>query len=115
MFTIETKYGEIVLTEEFLTDLAGNAAINCFGVVGMANKSPVDAVFSLICQDRLSRGIKVRTDGMFVDIDLHIVVSYGTNITTIVNSIAHRIRYIFDSMCGLTVRDINTFVDGMKA
>ena len=53
-------------------------------------------------------------DGAF-DVDLHISVSYGTNITAIVNSIAHRVRYVMEDMCDFKVREINTYVDGMKA
>ncbi len=114
MIKNQTKYGTIIITEEFLTKLAGYAAVNSFGVVGMADKSPVEALYSLVKSDRLSRGIKIHFDGKFVDVDLHIVVAYGTNITSVVNSIAHKVRYVFDDVCKIKVRDVNTFVDGMK-
>ncbi len=115
MIKTENKFGSIILTEEFLANLAGYAATNCFGVVGMAATGPVDKLLSVVRHDRLSRGVRVRGNAECVDIDLHIIVSYGTNITAIVNSIAHKVRYTFEEMCGLKVRDVNTFVDGMKA
>ncbi len=115
MITTTNEYGTVVLSDEFLADLAGYAATNCFGVVGMASSNTADRIFSAVNRKRLSKGVKVRGTNEAVDVDIHIIVSYGTNITAIVNSIAHRVRYLMEDMCGFKVRDINTFVDGMKA
>jgi len=115
MIKTNNELGSIVMSDEFLANLAGYAATNCFGVAGMASAGTRDTVFSAVDKKRLSKGVKIRKCDDSVDIDLHIIVSYGTNITAIVNSIAHRVRYVMEDMCGFKVRDINTFVDGMKA
>lgn len=109
------EYGTIVLSDDFLADLAGYAATNCFGVVGMASSNAKDKIISAVNNKRLSKGVKIRGNNEAVDVDIHIIVSYGTNITAIVNSIAHRVRYLMEDMCEFKVRDINTYVDGMKA
>lgn len=109
------ELGTVTLSDDFLANLAGYAATNCFGVAGMASSDAADKLFSAVNKKRLSKGVKIRKNEDSVDIDLHIIVSYGTNITAIVNSIAHRVRYVMEDMCGFKVRDINTFVDGMKA
>lgn len=109
------EFGTIVLSDDFLADLAGYAATNCFGVVGMASSNAVDKIVSAVDKKRLSKGVKVRGNSEALDLDIHIIVLYGTNITAIVNSIAHRVRYLLEDMCGVKVRDINIYVDGMKA
>ena len=106
--------GTITLSDEFLANLAGYAATNCFGVVGMATSGTTDKIASVVNKKRLSKGVRVREVDGGVDIDLHIIVSYGTNITAIVNSIAHRVRYLMEDICDFHVRDINTYVDGMR-
>jgi len=108
------EYGSIILSDDFLANLAGYAATNCFGVVGMATTGTTDKIVSAVNKKRLSKGVKIRSVNGGVDIDLHIIVSYGTNITAIVNSIAHRVRYLMEDTCGFKVREINTYVDGMR-
>lgn len=115
MIKQQNKLGAIVLSDDFLANLAGYAATKCFGVAGMASSDTADKLFSAVNSKRLSKGVKVRESNGAVDIDLHIIVSYGTNITAIVNSIAHRVRYVMEEMCDFKVREINTYVDGMKA
>ena len=107
------ELGTITLSDEFLANLAGYAATNCFGVVGMATSSTSDKIASVVNKKRLSKGVRIKEIDGDVDIDLHIIVSYGTNITAIVNSIAHRVRYLMEDICDFKVREINTFVDGM--
>ena len=109
------EYGNIALSDDFLADLAGYAATNCFGVVGMASSNAKDKIISVVNNKRLSKGVKVHGGEGYVDLDIHIIVAYGTNITAIVNSIAHRVRYLVEDMCDIKVREINTYVDGMKA
>ena len=108
------EYGSIILSDDFLANLAGYAATNCFGVVGMATSGTSDKIASAVNKKRLSKGVKIRNADGGVDIDLHIIVSYGTNITAIVNSIAHRVRFLLEDICNFKVREINTYVDGMR-
>lgn len=115
MIKKQNNLGTIVLSDEFLSNLAGYAATTCFGVAGMASSDAADKLFSAVNSNRLSKGVKVREVDGAMDIDLHIIVTYGTNITAIVNSIAHRVRYVMEDMCGFKVREINTYVDGMKS
>ncbi len=115
MIKQQNELGSIVLSDDFLANLAGYAATTCFGVAGMASSDTADKLISAVNSKRLSKGVKIRESDGAVDIDLHIIVSYGTNITAIVNSIAHRVRYVMEDMCDFKVREINTYVDGMKA
>jgi uncharacterized alkaline shock family protein YloU len=62
------------------------------------------------------RGVAIRTDksGGLV-IDLHIKVTYGTNITAAVNSIIHKVSFNVEEAAGLSVRKVNVYVDEMTA
>ena len=46
-------------------------------------------------------------------VDLHIAVTYGLNIATIVRSIVGRVRYVAEKATGLEVAKVNVFVDQM--
>ena len=44
MIKIENHLGTIEISQEFIANLAGKAASECFGVVGMVNSTPSQAV-----------------------------------------------------------------------
>ena len=44
---------------------------------------------------------------------MHIVISYGLNISAIVQSIVNKVRYTVEESTGLEVKKVNVFVDSM--
>ena len=46
------------------------------------------------------RGISVRKDGEGLIVDLHIIVSYGVNISAICQSIVNKVRYTVEEATG---------------
>ena len=62
----------------------------------------------------LDQGVQVKSAGTDLVIDLHIIVTYGVNISAIADSIVNKVRYTVEQATGLTVNKVNVFVDGMK-
>ena len=54
-------------------------------------------------------------DGEGLNVDLHIIVTYGLNISAIVKSIVNKVRYTVEDATGLEVHKVNVFVDAMKS
>ncbi len=114
---LENRFGHIEISQEYFSNLIGNAASSCFGVSEMV-ASDVAQGFRFLIQrkrDSLNKGVKVRTAGGQLIVDLHIVVAYGLNITETVKSIVSKVRYVVEEATGLQVKKVNVFVDGMKA
>ena len=61
------------------------------------------------------KGVRVRAAGGRLVVDLHIAVTYGVNISAIVNSIINKVRYTVEEATGLEVAKVNVFVDSMKS
>lgn len=61
------------------------------------------------------KGVKVHITGGRLVLDLHIVVTYGVNISAIVQSIIHKVRYTVEDATGMEVAKVNVYVDGMRA
>ena len=55
----------------------------------------------------------MRDDGLFIE--LHIIITYGLNISAICQSITNKVKYTVEQATGLDVAKIKVFVDGMKA
>lgn len=116
MVKIATAMGTVTLSNEYFANLVGNAASSCYGVVGMVNKNPADGIRSLVFgSDFPEKGVKVSQVNGKLEIEIHIKVVYGLNISAIVKSISHKVRYVVESATGLTVARMSVSVDEMMA
>ncbi|HHV65242.1 MAG TPA: Asp23/Gls24 family envelope stress response protein [Peptococcaceae bacterium] len=111
---METKLGKIEISEEVIATIAGAAAIECYGLVGMASRKISDGVSGLLKRENLSKGVVVTfTDDMLI-IDLNIIVGYGTKISEVAANVMDRVRYTVETMTGLKVAEVNVNVQGVR-
>lgn len=117
MIKFENHMGKIEITETYFANLIGNAASSCFGVVGMAHTNKRQQLRSFIRKGQIfpDQGVAVemKENGLFIE--LHIIITYGLNISAICQSITHKVKYTVEQATGLKVGTIKVFVDGMKA
>jgi uncharacterized alkaline shock family protein YloU len=82
-------------------------------VVGLAAKNLLDGLANVIVKDP-THGIDVRYDGETVDIDIYIIVEYGTRIKSVAASVANTVRYQVEKAIGLPIHNINVHVQGLR-
>ena len=110
----DTISGELTLTEDVITDLAGYAALESYGVVGMAAPTLTDGIAKLLPASRLRRGINVERTDEGVDVDLYIIVEHGTNLAEVSRMLADKIKFTIEDSAGTTVHDVRIHVQGVK-
>lgn len=116
MVKFENHLGVIELSNEYLTNLVGNAAQSCFGVSGMVGAGPKQGIMGFFTKKNYpSKGIKVSGDINTLCFDIHLSVTYGVNISEITKSIVHNVKYVVEQETGITVKKVNVFVDGMTS
>lgn len=116
MISYETRIGSIGFTENFLSNLIGHAVTSCFGVVGMMPSSRRQRISGLISRKEpsLDRGIKVTGTADEINVEIHIMVTFGMNIPAIAASITEKVRYVVKKATGISVNKVNVKVDGIK-
>lgn len=115
MISYETLNGTITISNDYMTKLIGQAATSCFGVAGMVPCNSKQKFLGLISKsEQLDRGIIVKGGVDGIDIELHIVVSYGMNLSAIAKSIVHKVKYTVAEATGITVNKVTVKVDGIK-
>lgn len=112
---INNDKGSIEITNDVFTVVAGDAATNCFGVRGMAGRSVKDGIVRLLKRENMSKGVKVTFENDKVNIDVHIIVEHGVNITAICESIINEVRYNVERVTRVTVGNVNVKVDSIMA
>ena len=112
---LTTEYGKIFVTNDVIAVLAGSAALDCYGLVGMASRKQLkDGIAELLGRENLSRGVEVRRENGRLEIDLYIIVSYGTKISVVANNVQTKVKYVLNDVVGLQVDDVNIFVQGVR-
>ena len=72
--SMDTHMGNISIDQDVIAQFAGNAAMECFGVVGMASMSVRDGLVKLLKKDSMTRGIQVLLNNNKLTINFHIIV-----------------------------------------
>ena len=112
---LTTTYGQIDISNEVIATIAGGAAVDCYGIVGMASKNQIkDGLTDILRKDNFTRGVIVRQEEDIVHIDMYIIVSYGTKISEIAHNVQSKVKYTLDKTVGLAVDTVNIFVQGVR-
>ena len=106
-------YGSIHVSAKAIASIAYQAAIKSYGVVGLASKNLVNGLTNMIVKDP-TNGIEVHYEANKIDIDIYIVVQYGTRVKSVANSVANTVRFNVEKYLGLPIQEINVHVQGLR-
>jgi len=109
----ETQLGNIEISPTAIATLAAQAVLQSYGVVGMAPKHLGDELMTAL-GDAAHRGVQVRVDGDHIQIDLYVVVEYGTRISSVAHSIMNVVKYNVERALGVQVAQVNVHVQGLR-
>jgi uncharacterized alkaline shock family protein YloU len=112
---IRTELGNISIAEDVIATVAGLAAMDCYGLVGMASRKQVkDSLSELLGRDNPGRGVEVRIHDDQLVVDMYIIVSYGTKISEVAHNVMDKVRYTLQETLGLDVTAVNVMVQGVR-
>ena len=114
MIDHKNETGSVTVSNNVYTEIAGNAATNCFGVKGMAARSVGDGLYHLLRRESMSKGVKVEiNEDNTVSIDLHIIVDSGVNLSAVGKAIISEVRYVVKKCTDTEVKAVNVYIDSM--
>lgn len=108
-----TSLGGIHISPNAVATIAYHATLQSYGVVGLAPKNLADGLVKTITRDP-SRGVSVKYNGEVLDIEIHVIVEYGTRINSVAESVAKTVRFQVEKALGLKVNSINVHVAGLR-
>ncbi len=113
MRDMNNPIGNIYISHRAIASVACQSALSSYGVVGLAPKNLVEGLANVIIKDP-SLGVEVKFDGSQVDLDLYIIIEYGTRIKSVASTVAHQVQYQIENTIGLPVRSVNVHVRGLR-
>ena len=106
--------GTLKVSNDCIADLAGYAALECYGGVGMAVTDQQEGVARLLPTYRLRKGIGVTAEGDHVVVDLHVVVEQGVNMSSVSGNLVSSVKFILRQIAELDDVEVLVHVEGMR-
>lgn len=108
-----TVHGKITISPVAIATIAAHAAVQSYGVVGMAAKNLVDGIAHALAYDP-THGVEVQAQEDQIMINMYIIVEYGTRISSVATSVANAVRYQVERAIGMPVSAVNVHVQGLR-
>ena len=112
---IPSLFGEGEVSEKVIAEYAGNAAVSCFGIVGMA-AVPMSGkgLARLLRKESYHKGINVQIKDNRISLDFHVIVAYGVSIKAVAENLMESVEYRISQFTGMEVDCINVYVEGVR-
>ncbi len=113
--SVANEMGTISVSEDLIATIAGYAAVENYGIVGMCARSAGDAIVELFGRENLQKGVLVEKVGdNQVDVSLHVALQYGVSLPAVSQNTKHNVRYRIEDLTGVSVRSVNIFVESIR-
>ncbi len=111
----QTPYGAINISLDAIASIAGSAAVECYGVIGMSSKdSKASKSYNGLKKDNFSEGVTAKKGKDGYEVDLYIVVAYGVKVTEVIAEVQKKVKYILEKTFDIKFKSINVYVQEIK-
>lgn len=109
----EAERGIVKISDEVVSVIAGLAASEVDGIVGMSAGIVGGFTEILSGKKNFSKGVKVNLVEENPTIDLFVVVEYGVKIHEVAEKVQENVKKSIESMTGLQVNAVNIYVQNV--
>ena len=106
--------GQIHISNDVLADIVGNAAMHCYGIVGMVSPDGTDTLLKRFTSSRLRRGIVITDTAKGIHVDLYVSIEYGTNLNTVSQNLRETTAFVLEKYTRIPVEGIDVHVMDVK-
>ena len=89
----EKIMGNLSVSNDVIADIAGYAAMSCYGIVGMAEQLQGAESVRLLPGQRLRKGVLVTSDEAGLRVDRHVVVEAGVNMKSVCHNLSSAVAF----------------------
>jgi len=111
--TSDDSLGRIEVSPRAIAAVAEEAALQCYGIVGLASRRQ-RGVWTRPPEEARDRGgVLVHVDGDQVVLDLYVVIEYGTRISEVARNVMASVKFAVEQALGIPVGQVNVNVQGI--
>lgn len=115
MFVIKSnELGDITVEKEVVETIAGLAALDSYGLVGMVAHNIQSGISTILGMDSIRKGVEVKETMNGLIVDVHVIVAYGIKISEVASNVIQKVSYVLEKNAGIPVAGVNVNVKGVK-
>ncbi len=110
-----TTYGKINITSKAIASVVADAALECYGVIGLASKGGArDKIRSILSKDEYIKGVNVIQDKNSVSISLYLIISFGVKVSEVLLEVQKKVNYVVSKTFDLKVKKVNVYALSLR-
>lgn len=113
-FEFSTGKGNVRVSYEAISTVIGVAVTETYGVVGMTSQNLKDGIKEILKKENYQKGIEIEENNGTLEINIHIIVQYGTRISEIAANVQEKAKYELEQTLGVVVSGVHIFVEDVK-
>lgn len=106
--------GRVEIAENAIATTIQEAVLSCYGVVDLGLHSLGSAISRRLRISSGPQGIDVINNDGRLQIEVSIVVEYGTPIFTVAQNVMQTVKFQVENLLGMPVDRVNVNVDGLR-
>ena len=104
--------GSVRIADEVIASIAGIAAVDVSGVVGMSS-GLIGGMAEMMGKKNPAKGVKVQVGAREIAVDLYIIVEYGLRIPDVALQVQEKVKEAVETATGMSVIEVNVHVQGV--
>lgn len=115
MFTItNNELGKITISAEVAETIAGIAAMDSYGLVGMVAQDWQSNISALLGMENVRKGVKVTQEEDGLVVDVYVIIAYGMPIAEVAMRVMQNVKYALENNAKIPVHRVNVCVKGVR-
>lgn len=106
--------GGLSIDNGVIADLAGYAALESYGVVGMTAPTMADGIAKILPKQKLRRGIQVETTDKGVRVDLYVIIEHGTNLAVVSQNLVDQVTFVLTEFAQVPIDKIEVHIQDIR-
>lgn len=106
--------GTLQVSNDVIAELAGYAAMSCYGVVGMSAWHKTNSLEALLSIGQVRQGVEVITEQDDVQLTLHVIIDSGVNMRSVSENLKSSVEFMLNTLAEIDNPTINVVIEGVK-
>lgn len=111
----KTQFGKITITNKSIASVVADAALECYGVIGLSAKNSLHKKSSLILKkEDFDKGVFVYKSHKSFSIDIYLVIAFDVKITEVLHEVQKKVKYVVEKKIGVNIESVNVYAQYLK-
>ncbi len=107
------KHGKVNIVDDVIGVIGSIAAAEIEGIKALSGTFS-EEMMEIVGKKNFNKGIRVEMEDNIVQIDLSVIVDYGTKIHEVARLVQDNVKLAIESMTGFKVSAVNVFVESIN-